>query len=122
MFGRQLPFAERGVGQGVEAAAAAVALEDAENRRRQRGQRFAFDDRAGFAAEELDVDRVAAPAAIERADDLIDAARLRRARLARLELSDPSTAGHEQRQRAADVGRNLDGNRPDLLVAAIGPE
>src|SRR5580765_3757850 len=45
VFGRQLPFAERGVGQRVETAAAAVAFEHAEDRRRERRQRLAFDNR-----------------------------------------------------------------------------
>src|SRR5213592_2626537 len=71
VLGGQLPFAERRVRERVEAATAAIGLEDAEDRRRKRRQRLALDDRAGFRAEELDVERVAAAAAVERADDLI---------------------------------------------------
>src|SRR5207253_10202819 len=122
MLGGQLPFAERRVGERVEAATAAIGLEDAEDRWRKRCQRLAFDDRAGFRAEELDVERVAAPAAVERADDLIDAPRLRRARLALFDLAEASAVGDEKRERAADVGRDVDRNRANLLFTAIRAE
>src|ERR1041385_5728664 len=113
VLGGELPFAERGVRQGVEAAAAAIAFEDAKDRRRKRGERFAFDDRAGFGAEQLDVEGVAAAAAVEHTDDLVDAARLRRARLALLDLAHAAAVGDEQRQRAVDVRRDVDRDRAD---------
>src|SRR5204863_5720644 len=102
VFGGELPFAERGVGQRVEAAGAAIGLEDAEHRRRERREGLPLDDRAVAGAEQLHVERVAAPAAVEGADDLVHAARLRRARLALFDLTEASAVGYEQRQRAAD--------------------
>src|SRR4051812_37869980 len=103
MFGRQLPLAERRVRQRIEAAVAAIGLEDAEHRRGECRERLALDDGSGAGAEELDVDGVAAAAAVERADDLIHAARLRRPGLALFDLAEASAIGDEQRQLPGDV-------------------
>ena len=58
----------------------------AEHRRRQRRQQLAVDDRAGVEPSSLHVERVVAARLVERPDHLGDAALLRRARFAQLDL------------------------------------
>src|SRR5262249_52656942 len=66
----QFPFAERRAPDGREIAAAAIALEHRQHRRRQRRHRFAVHDRAGRARQQPDVDAVVAVRFVEGLDHL----------------------------------------------------
>ena len=95
VLGRELPLAERGAVQRVEAAAVAVGLEHGEHRRRQRRQQFAVDDRAGVGAEQLDVERVVPARLVQRPDQLVGTLRgCGEPRFALLGLGQPRAVGH----------------------------